>query len=132
MKILVYGAGNIGRLYAARLQLAGEDVTLLARGARCDELRAHGIRLVEQTTGEQTTVRVGLVDRLRAEDAYDLVLVALPKEHVAEVLPLLAAHRATPSVLFFGNNAAGPGATSISVAITSTGRFPTAPGGVRS
>ena len=31
MKILVYGAGNIGSLYAAKLKDAGHDVTILAR-----------------------------------------------------------------------------------------------------
>ncbi len=108
MKTLVYGAGNIGCLYAARLRLAGEDVTLLARGERLEELRAHGILLVEALTGDRTRVRVKVVNRLRSEDEYDLVLVVLPKHRVAEVLPALAAHDSTPSVLFFGNNAAGP------------------------
>jgi len=31
LKILVYGAGVLGSLYAARLQAAGQDVTRLAR-----------------------------------------------------------------------------------------------------
>ena len=34
MKILVYGAGVIGTLYAARLQDGGNRVTVVARGQR--------------------------------------------------------------------------------------------------
>ena len=39
MKILVYGAGTIGSLYAAKLKDAGHDVTILARGRRLHEIR---------------------------------------------------------------------------------------------
>lgn len=108
MKILVYGAGNIGGLYAALLKKSGQDVSLLARGTRLADIRQHGIQLESVVTGTQTTVHVNAVEELRANDAYDLVLVALPKNHVSEVLPILAANRQTPSVMFFGNNARGP------------------------
>jgi 2-dehydropantoate 2-reductase len=36
-------------------------------------------------------------------------LVVLPKKAVVEVLPALADNRRTPSIMFFGNNAEGPG-----------------------
>ena len=45
MKILVYGAGNLGSLYAAKLKDAGHDVTILARGKRLHSIREHGILL---------------------------------------------------------------------------------------
>jgi 2-dehydropantoate 2-reductase len=60
------------------------------------------------TSGERTTVAVKAVEQLEAEDAYDFVLVVLGKDHVTEVLPVLARNRRTPSVMFFGNNASGP------------------------
>ena len=108
MKILVYGAGNIGSLYAALLAESGLDVSILARGTRLADIRAHGIQLEHAVTGRQIVARVNAVERLDADAAYDLVLVILPKNHVVEVLPILAANRQTPSVMFFGNNAAGP------------------------
>jgi ketopantoate reductase len=40
LKILVYGAGAIGNVYAAKLCAADEDVTLLARGQRLAALRS--------------------------------------------------------------------------------------------
>ncbi len=45
MKILFYGAGVLGSLYAARLQEAGQEVSILARGQRLADIREHGIVL---------------------------------------------------------------------------------------
>ena len=108
MKILVYGAGNIGSLYAAKLNGAEHDVTILARGARLHAIREHGILLQDFRSGQKSTTRIEAVERLAPEVAYDLVLVILPRNSVSEVLPILAANRNSPSVMFFGNNAAGP------------------------
>ncbi len=108
MRILIYGAGNIGCLYAAKLAQSGEDVAILARGDRYDTLCDHGITLQHGVSGERTTTSVSVVNRLDPGDAYDLVLVVLPKPALAEVLPILAANGRTPSVMFFGNNASGP------------------------
>ena len=110
MKILVYGAGNMGSLYAALLKQAQQLVSILARGGRLAHLREHGIELENSVTGERTTTSVGVVERLKAEDAYDLVLVILPKNHVRDVIPVLFENRQTPSLMFMCNNAEGPGA----------------------
>lgn len=109
MKILVYGAGNIGSLYAVLLKESGQDVSILARGSRLADIRDRGIQLDHAVTGQRTDARVNAVEGLDADDTYDLVLVVLPKNHVSEVLPILAANHGTPTVMFFGNNAAGPG-----------------------
>ena len=108
MKILVYGAGSIGSLYAAKLKEAGNDVTILARGKRLQEIHEHGILLQEFQSGRQSTTRIDVVEELAPEDSYDLVLVILPRQAVSDVLPVLAANRNTLSVMFFGNNASGP------------------------
>ena len=109
MKILFYGAGVMGSLYAARLKESGQDVSVLARGKRLKDIREHGIVLEEVSTGRRATIRVKVVEQLDSEDAYDLVVVMMPKNHVSEILPTLAANRHTPNVLFMFNNAAGPG-----------------------
>lgn len=64
MKILVYGAGNLGSLYAALLHESGQDVSVLARGKRLDEVRELGIRLEDFGSGNQTTTHVKTVERL--------------------------------------------------------------------
>jgi ketopantoate reductase len=109
-KILVYGAGPLGSLFAARLQQGGNDVSILARGQRLVELRDHGIVLVDVLTQEQTVTRVNVIEKLSPDDAYDLVLVIMRKNHALQILPVLAANRRTPNVLFLMNNAAGPAA----------------------
>ncbi len=106
--ILVYGAGVLGSLYAARLKEAGYDVSLLARGQRLADLREHGIVLEDETTGQRTTTPVNVVEQLAPDERYDLVIVVMRKNQVAAVLPALAANRHTPNVLFLINNAAGP------------------------
>jgi ketopantoate reductase len=100
----------LGSVFAARLQQGGNDISILARGQRLAELREHGIALVDVLTHEQTVTRVNVVERLAPEDAYDLVLVIMRKNHALQILPVLASNRHTPNVLFLMNNAAGPGA----------------------
>lgn len=109
MRILVYGAGPLGSLFAARLHEAGHNVSLLARGQRLADLRKHGIVLVDTQTDRETVAHPQIVERLDSQDAYDLVLVIMRKNRALEVLPILAANQHTPDVLFLMNNAAGPG-----------------------
>ncbi len=40
MKICVIGAGAIGGMMAVKLGLAGEDVTVIARGPKLEAIRA--------------------------------------------------------------------------------------------
>jgi ketopantoate reductase len=109
MKILVYGAGPLGSVFAARLQEGGNDVSILARGQRLADLREHGIVLHDVRTDGWTTTRVNIVEELASHDVYDLVLVIMRKNHAMEILPVLAANTQTPNVLFLMNNVAGPG-----------------------
>ena len=108
MKTLILGAGVIGSFNAARLAEAGKDVTLLARGRRLADLREHGVVLENFRTGRRTTTQVPLVDRLGPEDAYDLAIVVMRRNQIPSILPVLAQNHRIPSVLFLGNNAAGP------------------------
>jgi len=108
MKVLIIGAGVIGSFNAARLTRAGVDVTLLARGSRLAELKAHGVRLEDFHSGLRTTTRVKLVDRVGPDDAYDLAVVIVRRNQLASVLPMLAQASRIPSVLFLGNSATGP------------------------
>ena len=109
MKILVYGAGVLGSLFACRLLEAGHEVFVLARGQRLADLKQYGLVMEDMLSGRRTVHPVQWVEQLKPEDAYDLVLVIMGKHQVASVLPPLAANRFTPNVLFMGNNAAGPG-----------------------
>jgi 2-dehydropantoate 2-reductase len=107
MKILIYGAGVLGSLYAAKLQAAGQEVWLLARGQRLADLQENGLILEDENTGQRTTTHLHFVDNLAPEDRYDLALVIMRKNQVNAILPALAENRRIPNVLFMVNNAAG-------------------------
>ena len=107
MEILVYGAGVVGSQYAARLRQAGHMVSLLARGLRAVELREHGIVLEAANTGRTETVHVSVKETLEEDDRFELVIIALRKNQIADALPVLAANRQTPNLLFLGNNPIG-------------------------
>ena len=107
MDILVYGAGVIGSVYAARLQQAGYNVSLLARGQRAVSLRTHGIQLENASTGKKTTTQVAVVEQLAPTDKYDVVIVTVRLDQLHSILPVLAANHEIPTLLFLLNNPAG-------------------------
>ncbi len=108
MRVLVFGAGPLGSLMAARLHEAGHDVSLLARDQRLDELKNHGVVLQDEASGEREVVHVPVVATLGPDDRYDLVMVVMRKNQVQDILPVLAANPHVPTYLFLMNNAEGP------------------------
>ncbi|MGI9261027.1 MAG: 2-dehydropantoate 2-reductase, partial [Woeseiaceae bacterium] len=46
MKICIYGAGAIGAWLGVKLSLAGEDVTLIARGPHLAAMQKNGVKLL--------------------------------------------------------------------------------------
>jgi 2-dehydropantoate 2-reductase len=108
LKILVFGAGVLGSLYAGRLAAAGQDVALLARGARLNQLQRDGLVLLDDENGTEERPHVRVVSEIRPGEAYDLVIVAVRAEQLAAALPTLAVNRRVPCVLFFQNRASGP------------------------
>jgi 2-dehydropantoate 2-reductase len=107
VKILVYGAGVLGSLYAARLADSENDVTIFARGQRLIDIRSNGIVLEDVATRRQTTIHVSVVEQLTPQDAYELIIVLMRKKQASTILPILAANEATNYILFTYNNAAG-------------------------
>jgi len=110
MRILVFGAGVLGSLYAGRLAAWGQDVALLARGSRLEQLRRDGLVLFDEATGLEVRPQLRVVDELRPDDVYDLLIVMVRAEQTADALPLLSTNQRVPSVLFLQNNASGPNA----------------------
>ena len=106
-KVLFFGAGVLGSLYAARLKQSGQDVTLLARNTRLKDIKDNGIVLEHALSGKREVVTVPVVEHLHENDAYDLIVVLVRKNQVASVLPILASHKATPNILFMVNNPSG-------------------------
>ncbi|MGW8846708.1 ketopantoate reductase family protein [Streptomyces xiamenensis] len=103
MKLLVYGAGVCGSLFAARLHEAGLDVSLLARGERLASLRRHGVQLAEADSPAVRRVPVPVVEH--PAGAYDLTAVIVRAHQVDAVLESLAGLEG--DVLFLHNWAGG-------------------------
>ncbi|MGW4729740.1 ketopantoate reductase family protein [Streptomyces shenzhenensis] len=104
MKLLVYGAGVCGSLFAARMHEAGHDVSLLARGERLAALRRHGVRLAEEDGPAVRRVPVPVIEH--PDGGYDLITVFVRTHQVDAVLESLAGVQG--DVLFLLNWAAGP------------------------
>ena len=83
MKILVYGAGAIGGYLGAVLSAAGEDVTLVARGAQYDALSSRGIILEGPKSGRPDPIKVRAVRPGEEKPPYDLIFVTLKSHQLA-------------------------------------------------
>src|SRR5271166_4475654 len=58
LRILVIGGGVIGSVYAAWLQKAGQQVTILERGQHLADLRDQGLRIEDTGTGQVLTTPI--------------------------------------------------------------------------
>jgi 2-dehydropantoate 2-reductase len=107
VNILVYGAGVIGTLYAARLRESGHRVTVLARGDRLRDIRNYGLVLEDIVSGRRSVTPVDTTEALNPDDRYDAVLVAVRRDQLDSALQDLAANRRIPTILLMLNNPNG-------------------------
>ncbi len=96
MKICIYGAGAVGGHLAARLARGGADVSVIARPAISEAIRANGLRVV--TPDGDMHVRVTAASEARQLGAQDVVIVTAKAPALPEVAKglalLLGAHTA--------------------------------------
>lgn len=89
MRIAVFGAGAIGGYLAAKLAAAARtEVSLVARGAHLDAIRAGGLRLVEN--GAESVHQVRAAARAEELGPQDVVLLALKAQGVTGALDQIA------------------------------------------
>jgi len=105
-RILIFGAGVIGSTFGGLMAATGQDVTLLARNKRLEELNNKGLML--QRNGQETIqeIPVKIISELEENDIYDFVFVTLRKEQVQQSLPVLKRNR-SQNFVFMVNNPAG-------------------------
>ncbi len=107
-KILFFGAGVLGSLYAARVQEAGHEVALVARGARYRDIETHGVVLQDFGTGERTTTRVPVFEGMPTDAYYDACVVLVRKEQLGSALTELAKNPHIPTFVVMTNTAEDP------------------------
>ncbi|WP_371802206.1 ketopantoate reductase family protein [Candidatus Lokiarchaeum ossiferum] len=124
MKILIYGAGVIGSLYATRLyenraniekilpQLQTDQIdqgtssfqiTLLARGARYSSIKKEGVVIEHYLQQRRTREYVPVIEKVSPSDYFDFIIVIMRKNQIKEILPKLN-QNISPNIVFMGNN----------------------------
>jgi 2-dehydropantoate 2-reductase len=89
MRIAIFGTGGVGGYFGARLALAGEEVTFLARGAHLRAMQQDGL-VVETPAGELHVEPARATDDPAAVGEVDVVLVAVKTWQVPAVAAALA------------------------------------------
>ena len=89
MKIAVVGAGAIGGYLGARLSMAGEDVTFIARNRNLEAIRSRGFRLIEEDGREVTAPNARAVQDMAEAGPQDVVLLTVKAHQVVDLLPQL-------------------------------------------
>src|SRR5256885_4298213 len=88
MRFAIVGAGAIGAFVGAMLARAGEDVTLIARGAHLRAMQAHGVRVRGEIGDFQVNTKA--TDNPQTVGEVDVVILTL-KTH--GVPPMVASLR---------------------------------------
>jgi 2-dehydropantoate 2-reductase len=89
MKIAVVGAGAIGGYLGAKLALAGEEVTFIARNKNLAAIRSNGFRLILEDGSEHHATTARAVQSMADAGFQDVVLLTVKAHQVADLLPEL-------------------------------------------
>ncbi len=101
MRICIYGAGAIGGYLGAQLALAGEDVTLIARGPHLEAMQSNGLKL--RIGGEERVARPRCTSDPAEAGEQDYVIITLKAHSVPGIVdamqPLLGPDTAVVSAV---------------------------------
>ena len=98
MRILIYGAGVIGLLYAALFAESGVETAVYARGRRLESLRRDGLRYEKGEAIRMADVRV--LDTLQKDDIYDFIFLTVRENQLHEALTQLQENQSPHINLF--------------------------------
>ncbi len=87
MKLCIYGAGAIGGYLGAELALAGNEVTLIARGPHLAAIQGSGLTLIKGE--ERQTVDVPSTDDPREAGPHNYVIVTLKAHSIIGIVDQL-------------------------------------------
>ena len=90
MRLLIYGAGVIGCLYASLFSKAGYDTTIYARGQRLEAFRKKGV--LYEAKGKIHRADVKIIGKLENEDKYDFIFLTVKENQVHKALEELSAN----------------------------------------
>jgi len=89
MKICIVGAGAIGGYLGAKLALAGEEVTLIARGPNLEAIQQNGLKLIMADGTEHIARNTLATANLSEAGPQDVVILTLKTHSVPALAPSL-------------------------------------------
>ena len=96
MRILIYGAGVIGSLYAALFAEAGYDTSIYARGKRLEFFKRNGLLYKKKQNIKQAETTI--LRELPDNDIYDFVLLTVRENQLYEALTELKNNKSSTIV----------------------------------
>lgn len=91
MRILIYGAGVIGSLYAILLKEAGYDTTIYARGHRLEALQNQGLLYKKNNIIKKVDIKI--IDHLQDNDIYDFIFLTVRENQLYQALTELKSNK---------------------------------------
>ncbi|MDZ8188043.1 MAG: 2-dehydropantoate 2-reductase [Nostoc sp. ChiSLP02] len=91
MKICIVGAGAIGGYLGAKLALAGETVTLIARGSHLEAIKENGLKLIGADGSNQIAIPALASSNIQEAGQQDVVILTVKAHSVPAIAPSLAA-----------------------------------------
>lgn len=91
MRILIYGAGVIGSLYAVLLKESGYDTTIYARGYRLEVLQNQGLLYKKNNIFKKVDIKV--IDHLQDNDIYDFIFLTVRENQLYQALKELKSNK---------------------------------------
>lgn len=89
MKFCIVGAGAIGGYLGAKLALAGEEVTLIARGAHLEAIQKNGLKLIIADGSSEIAQPTLATNDMTAAGLQDVVILAVKAQSVPTIAPSL-------------------------------------------
>ncbi|MBW4615994.1 MAG: 2-dehydropantoate 2-reductase [Desmonostoc vinosum HA7617-LM4] len=89
MKICIVGAGAIGGYLGAKLALAGEAVTLIARGSHLAAIQKHGLRLLMADGSSKIAMPTLATNDIGEAGVQDVVILTVKAHSVLAIAPSL-------------------------------------------
>ncbi|MBD2295893.1 2-dehydropantoate 2-reductase [Anabaena sphaerica FACHB-251] len=89
MKICIVGAGAIGGYLGAKLSLAGEEVTLIARGSHLEAIKKNGLRLISADASDLVATPALATSDITEVSPQDVVILAVKTTSVSAIAPSL-------------------------------------------
>lgn len=104
MRTLIYGAGAVGGFAGGVLAAAGQDVTLVARGAHHDAMKRRGLVLEGKVNGRPEPIPVNVCRPGEEKPPYDFIVVGLKSHQIAAAAKHVVSLLARDGTILLGQN----------------------------